>query len=442
MEKLTEGQNLATATALNALNTSTEKRVVFLEGLSEGAISQVVDGLKSQVGSKNAVIDDFLEGSLSYSCGRERSEKNLKKGHVVTSGSPRQLELLGQSLSRSYPENKLVACVVKGMTMPESIDYVRALRGSRTTTLTDEQLAAYSLGVSEIAQMLIADPNITEDLAARIAGVQFGHDALNTERYHNNPAQAVDYYLSFSPPVSVIANAQEARGWRDNHIYDRLGRVLKHSFDLQTQGIQEDSPLFVVPESVEIYNEMIKKDRDYSRIQIFVPEIPAQDFPALSRAFGLDAARNPSEYAGNPYTLKAVGGFGGIGGYREGTRVRMFDDNERKVDVWFKEPNGQTHLEDANEGMHSDETAREYMQQFRRNGFPLKSRYGSEQIGAFYLQTYENGTSINANRGWMVESLLQRRGLPYFVSYFALRSNYIYNPDNQTLHSTSFDLHK
>ncbi|MBI4039152.1 hypothetical protein HY384_04325 [Candidatus Daviesbacteria bacterium] len=416
---LTEGQRRAAQGVLKALDTTSERRVVFLEGLGGTGKDFTIDALTPYITAKGAFVNKHIEISLSIFPSAD-TERTLREGHVVGSGDLRQQELLQQTLSREYPDNKLVTVPLQGMTLFEALNYVRAIKGEQPRLLTDEQLAASSLGIHEVAQMLVADPHLPEDLAVRVAGSHLGSDLQRSDRYHDKYPEAVKRYLRIEPTAAMVEITQQQGGFRQGHLYDRLGRVLKNKFDLQQKGGDEESPLFVAPESVDIYNRLLQSDAIYEGIRIFVPEVPMQDFPALARAFGLEATK---QYRAQGYSDD---------GYRDGTRVRMFKENERKVDTWFKEPDGKIYLSDAHEGRHTDEIGRKYEQRFRRGELPVQARHSSEPVGRMYFHTYENAKSINVNRGWMVESWLQQRGLPY-ITETKLVGSYTYNPETQSI---------
>lgn len=414
-ENLTAGQRKAAGEILDVLG-STGKKLVFLEGLPGTGRHLLLNSIAPDIAARGGVVNEQLYHSLSFG-DRERTLRDMMEGHIVAMGSMREVQLLRRHASKQYPAGDLVTVQLQAMTPEESLGYTQSLSGSPERSLTPEQLAQYSLGIHTLAQMLSVDPNISISTAARIAGAHIGQD-LVLSSHAGKPHIGMGRFLQVEPPKDVLEIAKGQNRPDQRHIYNQAGSVLRRVFDLRKQGIEEASPLFVSPQSVDLYNKWMKTNPRAGVVKIFTPEIPAAGFADLNRAFGLDYARENPGY-----------------GIQEGTRTRAFGGNSRGANVWFREPSGRAIIIGFNEKSGVVDEAKKYETQFNLGKFPLSRRLSDQATGSFLLLTTGEGV-VNVKRAWMVESWLQQKGLAYFVQNSGT-GDYTYNPDTANINLVS-----
>lgn len=432
MEKLTETQQQAAQAVLRALEVPSSPKIVFLEGLSGMGKSLVINSIRPEIAGRNAVVMEYL-GLGTFG---PFEQSRMSGQNVVSMGTPRELLLVKNRFANGAGKREVISHTLQGMTIPETVALIRDLRTTdRTTRLMEEQLVQYSLGIPLLVHQLLADPNINEAVAAHIAGHHLGHNLRQVYYPDELPASA-NKYLQIQPTEQMLYIASTST-FISKRIYDHLGRVFEGMEETQKAGINEESPLFVASESVNIYNRMLREGRHSNAwIDIFAPEINLQDLERLTQAFGF---QQDEFYQGTSevdfYYAE-----------QETTRVKMFGyiyvSGYRKTAIWFRDTRGGK-LFGENEGQDVKDWARAAEKDFQAGELPLKPS-GRRGIGSFYFHRHgHHGESfMPASAGWMVESLLQRRDIPYLVNNKAIDEKYVYNPQNQSIEYRDFNITK
>lgn len=199
------------------------------------------------------------------------------------------------------------------------------------------------------------------------------------------------------------------RGLHKNHLYDNLHRVLLEQKELEKEGILEESPMFVTPESESIYDSMLASEE--ALIDIFIPNLKLDDFRRLQQAFGYTTQWGYSQ--------------------SEATRIRMFRSDYRKVRFWHTDENGNEYV-DENENHWQKAEAHSYLKGYLQGklGLPV-DRYKKGPRFLVHSHEHVGMTYKPAEIGWLTESLLQQRGISYFVNNHTYGKAYIYNPETQ-----------
>lgn len=397
---LTATQERAAQAIKATLAEPTPHKLIVLDGFSGVGKSLVIDRVAPDIAQNKGVIVDLRS---------IRGFKSIRGLHVVTTAVPSELRnaLEERDIMSDLPGYELVTHILPGMNSQETNAYVDSLDLSKAT-ITEGQVAYYSLGVPLLAQRLLL-PGLTEDSAARIAAGfilrNFGRRWISDEEMRS----AQRDYLQVTIPSDVEkAIGQMDRFQGPQYMYRELNRVLVGQEDQKKAGVDEESPLFVAPESEQIYNEML--DKFESRIEIFVPNLTPADAARMNQALGLVRSRWNERVA---------------------TRREMFGASYRKVSFWHRDEKGAEFFED-NEHRWLDEAVKLYEKAYRDGKLGLKP-LGSKKPISYFIHAHEHPNTAYhpANVGWMVESMLQQRGIAYFVNNDTHESSYIYNPDTK-----------
>lgn len=287
--------------------------------------------------------------------------------------------------------------ILEGMTDVE----LRSLLGrgyiGKEAALDRELIIKYSLGVPSLARMLSVD-GLSEELAVSIAARYLGQntrDVSQMNKYLNMevPSEVLDEVLRIDSTPSV------------RRIYDGLSYSLAKWARLADSGIFHEPPVFIAPESVQIYDLMLNSNQS-PNIDIFVPDLTDIDFERISKVIGIDATNS------------------GIGS-RE-SRSHMFQMEWRKVSIWERNSVGHTGVKD-NEHYEVVSTVEKYIQAHQQGklgiaGQPVR---GSD----FWIHAHAHwGEQNQIQVGYMVETLLQQLGVAYFVRNKMIDRDYRYDP--------------
>lgn len=436
-ERKLSGTQQRTATEVQGLLASgSGNKLVLLEGLSGAGKSAVIDHLKSNLDPNRVTVQESLH--LGWGIPADYVKAYFAKERVLSTATPREIDQVKESASQYFPDFEIVTPVLKGMTLPESIDFVKALKGNNPHKLDDEALAKFSLGLPLLAQELVIDPMLEEELAAHIAGRHLVQQIdLEADWSHLKPK--LDRYLQFHPSYEVFEAARRNSLFGRKYIYDPVGPVLGRMAHLRSQGVQEESPFFVAEESVDIYNKMLSAgSRSSARIDIFVPELGKDDFQRAAQALGF------AEYIGPDWS--DVGDLPNIPigmVQNEATRFnKMFGWLYRKTAIWYRNLEGNFGFSETE----SDSTkghAEKAEEDFLAGKLPLKPTLG-EGVGRlfFHKHAHPEQSYDPAHGGWIVESMLQQRGVPYLVNNHVIESTYVYKPSTKTVEHTDFNITK
>lgn len=410
---LTETQQRAARAIVSSLDQLPDVGVVILEGISGVGKTRVINAIKNEIEARGASIDDNLWLT------DEINPRRFRIGHkVVAPTTVRDVKTLIDKLKEKFPSMQIAQCVLQATTLEESLELVRALRGGRQTKLTDEEIANLSLGIPLLIERLLADPWLPRDEAIQIAGNHIGWDLRFSEYGVRNGASR---FLQIEPSQQIIDIANRTAYYPDSY-YERLGYILSMRETLRKEGIFEESPRFIAPESAQIYEEMSRVNDPNANpdINIFAPEINVEDFLRIAEAL----LEKPNNYPLN-----------------DGSRYRMFGHMYRKFAIWMRRAvNAETFQDTESEDYQI--IARKAEEDFLKGLLPLKPKKRRSPRFYFHQHDHFGLTGLAFMSGWMVESLLQQRGIPYLVDNTVIKKTYVYHPESQSIEYVEFNIDK
>ncbi len=316
--------------------------------------------------------------------------------------------------------------VLPAMTEEETAKYVKAQRINSPLELGD--IIRYSLGIHFLAQnLLVARSGLRrEDLALCAASYLFENkldDAEMARRY---------IQMRISPDILERIKDVQRYGWHyrnDTGIYVDIGDILNRQHNTQKYGgIEQPSPFFIAPQSVDIYNKMIKVTNSRVRedrsefgspfMQIYVPHMSVEEVESL-RTYVFTSKRVPKE---NLY-----------GSYREGSRTNDMFPQANWIGPGFYLSDGKAahifHTFDKGIGGAKDRNRREYIRHIFRDERALE-RDKEHSAGEFYTSFanhYDFPVGV-VKAGYMFESLFQQMGIPYAVNNCVIQKRYVFDP--------------
>lgn len=386
--------------------TSSGHRALFvINGLSGVGKTVVLEAISPAVGQRNAqvILDDYPVYAM------KKLQEQGFSGSIFAAVKIQQLESLQKTASQN--ELPLIVFTLPGMDGKEARDYLSTFTSNGERILTPDQIVEYSLGVPLLMQQ-IATLGITEAMAARIAA-KYLQLCLVQAWKPEVLQEAREKYIRIAPNEKIINVLHELAGLGNDQIYNDLYMVMTKREEIARRaGVVEESPIFVAPESEGIYDAMLQKNRDsdIARIEIFIPGLGEADFDRIQQALG-----------------HQYGGY-----YEEGERVKMFLASFRKVNMWFRKgKQGQPTIYKENErSLVAGAEQHERVLKTGKNPFP--KLVGDNN---FFIHSHDHGGLITnpARIGWLMESLLQQRGIPYVVDNYTLNQQYIYQPDKKRI---------
>lgn len=403
-------EHVARSVLATLRNPKSPKTLVVVEGLSGVGKSLITDSIHDGIllnGGHIVPSDDIRY----YSSRLERS------GHIVTTAVPGELKQIKEVISEKLPEYRLVTHTLRGMTQQEIGEYMARFSSQKENSLlTPEEIASYSLGVPLLAKRMLSSfvtKNIAISMAAQYLAENFGKEIISDREVK----EAQRKYLAMPVPQEISDGIHNLNrdGWK-RMFYKKLNHALDTQDKLSKRGVEEESPLFVAPESDQIYNEMIVRFAEKANIDIFVPSLELEDFGRIQRAFG----------------------FVGWQGYKEfeSTRARMFGAHYRKIEFWHRDSSGEEFISDerndAYESKRKLKIAHGYVEAYEKGEFGLEPHGKKGEISfLIHAHDHERMVSNPVAIGWMSESLLQQRGIAYFVNNDMHGSSYFYNPNTR-----------
>lgn len=406
---LTATQEGAAQSILSSLKVPQDQRtLVILSGLSGIGKSAVLDHVQAGIGLNGAKI---VEGDDIIYDSRAKEMANYH-GHLVTTTTVGEVSIgdsIEQVARKRYQGVNIVMIVLPGMNEMEITSYIANLPNSRQATLSQDQIARFSLGIPLLAQQL-ATPGLTEDIAVKITA-KYLHQSFRQSDPDKLQAESQSF-LRMPIPDTVIQSVREMEAsWTTQHVYDDLHLALQTQAELREQEVFEESPLFIAPESEQIYDTMMQSD-GVASIDIFVPSLRPEDLDRIKQAFGCEDYGKYEEY--------------------QATRPKMFGATYRKVSFWHKDANGEEVMVD-NESYYLEGEIKGYWKALQKGELSLQSTKGRPI--SFFIHSHEHHgmTYAPSHIGWMTETLLQQRGIPYFVNNDTYGTSYVYRPDSKKI---------
>lgn len=414
LEKLTDETLPPTqANLIQAIRNSlveNPNNIVVVEGLSGVGKSTVIDCLiNADQGITYLDPTEIRHNEAEYP-----TEGSIITDDTATNYKSEPIEDLLQTQNTQRPIQKFV---LRGLTFDEIEEYIQNHTLQEPSHMSFEQIARYSMGIPLLANQLI-DNNLTPEQAQKVVANYIVYSigkVSKTEKLTQFAAQ----YLQMEIPEEVISLLYEIATTRQSRfIYQDLHNVLAKQAELNAQGLIEESPLFIATQSEIIYDQMLRNaEKDFAKasIDIYVPNLTAADLERIQNAFGYNSLDELDEQS-------------------QATRAKMFMANYRKTFFWHQDELGQQ-FRDPHGG---SRLKRQVLncQTFYNNGQMQIPNSGiNPTTGSFFIHAHEheNMTFHPAQIGWMVESLLQQRGIAYFVNNETYGRQYVYNPQSQQI---------
>ena len=396
---LTSSQKFAISSVIDILQASSAQKIIVIRSLPGMGKSTLLNRIIPVV----EALDGLIVEPGPYGYRRTALPQPGVNKHIVCT------ETIGDRMSdirdTITPDSvdDIVTIELAGMDEKETREFVSKKIETSKSELTDEELITYSMGIPLLVDQLSIS-GITSDIAIKIVlGYLRGlSDIATIENIEDKIAPHI-----MMPIPENIREIIERESFFSNKfsIYDDLQFALKKQQELADRKKIEESPLFVAPESEQIYNAMFESDNGAS-IDILVPE--------LTRVQLLEIRESLGYYD-----------------YRESPRLKMFPNAEfRKVSFWHRDL-GRDHF-DENELSYLKTYVANYLKVYVRNELGLSPATTQPQTGFFvHAHAHHEETYRIANIGWLMESLLQQKGIAYFVNNLTYGGSYIYDPEQR-----------
>lgn len=347
--------------------------------------------------------------------------------HIVTTALPRELHRIKPHIKKRFPGHDMSVSFLLGLTKQEIIKIVNSLPETESASLTKPEITELSMGIPLLAEKLTLQ-DLDKSAAVKVAAGylttasgylidpnwlgpragQPGKWTRKAKRYLENVGRNL---LRMPIPKEVQAAFVDAvTDYQPSSLYDCLHQSLQARKEIAREfGAQEESPLFVAPESLQIYDQMLQSN-DRPAIDIIVPNLFPSDLKSLHQAFG---------YAQD-------------GEYQRprARRAKMFPDLRfRKVEFWHRNPDGTEHEFTMSRGAAEEiDRAKALLADFEKGKLPIAPIRNRASFIA-HAHDHSNMPLNPALFGWALESLLQQRGIPYFAISETLESPYFFDPE-------------
>lgn len=419
-------QEKAGQSILEELNRG-EARLILLGGLSGVGKSLTLGLYKDRIeGNGGVILEPYhIIRTASCICDKGKLERTLIQDgkSIVVGVTPREMDLALETISTDFPHLNKTTHILQGLSLEEAVDYTHKVGEYKHTLIPKEKLAFYSMGVRSLVRVLMSDENISlEDvinLSASYLRMSSGLTEINIEK--------IDRYLQIQPPIEVLNLASRIDQYNIK-ILNLLPNILRRIEEFREGGLHMESPFFVAPESMYIYditNYSIMDNEIFPRIDIFVPYLNHKDFESVRKEFGL-----PEDFGSlrSDEILDLIW---------DAPRLKAFGTLARKADIWVKYPNCQEYF--GGEDEWARDSATEFEKEFNRNKFPIKSKIKEDSAETyrlyFHIHEHPGAFVTPLEVGWAMESLLQQRAIPYIARNFLLGKTYVFNPENKRIES-------
>jgi ABC-type cobalamin/Fe3+-siderophores transport system ATPase subunit len=370
------------------------QKFVILRGLSGVGKSTLLESLKTDSKAKGCLVTSPL--LLTFDS--ERAKVKRHRGLVIADCNIYET----QSLKRDEPSFDWKTVTLKGMTMSETRSMLIKLLGGQTTKVPVDVLTDLSLGIPQLVRELAVAPELSRQQVNRLTA----HHLIEVSRGDWKDL------LFIKPAKEALALLPKISMMRPESIYDFLDSVLAKKV-AGPDFRQLVSPLFVAPESEEIYAKMLKAGTDRrNSLMIFAPNIP------LEQMQGVKSELKNFQYEG-------------IDG---SPRFRMFGIDARKTNLWMKDLDGTEFVRRGeSENVFLGRTLVEWQQQYVSQQFPIK--FEGQRGGQLFLSAHEHSGLVvgPARKGWIIESMLQQLNVPYYVENTTIGDKYLFSPHTQRI---------
>jgi hypothetical protein len=403
---LTSTQNTAYQAILSSLENNHEgNNLTVLKGLSGVGKNVVLNQVeRTFIYNDTQIVDADKSKYLPPGELFNSAHKLLTSSTLVRFSYSESIE---QYVAKNYPRANVIPIILKGMNREETTTFVDNIPNITQTGLTKDQVIEYSLGIPLLVEQL-AMPGVTESIAKKIV-LRY---LLNSFQYDQIEKEAKNYLqmpiprtlFDFSEPLGL-------RGLGSERIYGDLLDVLNIQRVLRKKGIIEESPLFVDPQCEEIYDQMLNS-KGISQLEIFIPNLTVEEFNQIQQSLGYCEWGRYEAF--------------------HGTRSNMFHAEYRKVSFLYTDPSGQKEVR-ANEFDVIEYQVKGYWNKYQKGELGLAVE--SNGPISFFAHSHEhNGLQRTpALLGWMLETFLQHKNIPYFVSNLSAGKSYFYKPEQRQI---------
>ncbi len=380
-----------------------EKHLIFLEGLSSVGKSTLLDSIAHDIESARCVI-------LNWGIYGVRNPE-YKDKRLIVPVTPRELSGLDFGDYVNFSDSDVECHLLPAMSFDE---ITMLLQGKdNQTNLTLQELLDYSLGVPRLANRMLGDVSLTTDSAAKLAA-HFLYESLQGAVEHFEKYFQMPILGNVEAAIPQIANER----WYD--IYEDIASILQRRESMQMEDSYVESPLFLAPESIGLYNQMLQTpDKTANHIIIFAPELSQKDLNQIQEELGIEIGK----IEGGVYVHLSS----------NGSRLQMFGGiSYHKTHVVIRDKKGVTYFQGDENPM--QEWIQKEEDLFKKGELPIKS---SESGGATFLFDKSDHSDVGRDEtvrlGWVVESLLQQKNIPYIANNGQLRKTYAYIPQQQKI---------
>lgn len=347
-------------------------KIILVKSLSGMGKTSVLSSMAPALKTSGVTVVETRRYQPVYSALPKKRE-----GHIfVASVLAQELEKEAKKLREMQSE--IIVHNLQGMDKDEAEKLVTSLLVGRKPSplLSAEQITEYSMGVPLLVKRFLLE-GVTEEMAFNLSAEYLFQNAW---RYELDPTD----YLKMPIPQAILDRKAEGTLFRRG-LYEYLPRVLENFEIERAKNKDIESPLFVAPESVDIYKTMMGGDD--IEFEILASGLTLQDLKRFETAFP------PSGY-----------------NYGEQNRIEMFGSEYRKIRI---ESRGRLIYETE----HDDH---DVSKDFRRKMGPNS---------AYMLKTDHTGlASATVIDAWAAESFFQQRGIAYEVKNALYGKNYRFNP--------------
>lgn len=386
-------------------------QLIIVEGLSGVGKTALVNRVTPEIEASNGLV--IGQEQVRY---EEAEPDTTDRSVVVTATITREFNRGGfhYDVRHMFPEREVSEIILPGMPADETESFVAKLpRGE----IEPDLVAYYSMGVPLLARRFM-QADSADSIERR--GIEYVRQATD---YNTRDVRDLAKFLQMAVPVEFMPGSSTAP---NKQIYFYLDEAEKERAKLSRQDIFEESPVFVAPESERIYNAMLQNENGISEIEIYIPQMSAEDFARIQQALGWDSYHDFFTEHGQQ-----------TGDYRQelSPRARMFHADYRKFSYWQRPPGSGEYELDNEFGNGTISATVESYQELTESGQLGLQVDVDEAQPSMWLHSHEhNGMPGHTARfGWMVESLLQQRGIAYFVNNETCDASYAYLPDQRRL---------
>ncbi len=403
MEKLFPTQQRTAEVILRKIEEASSPKVLFLEGLSGMGKDYVNSSIKDRLKSIGGIFLPEYTFNWNFDPDEVRSKLEGTSGAVVAV-TPYEHNEARKKMTEGLPDIGLEEVVLRGL----GLDEARALVASRIDDLGNrrELIASHSLGIPLLAESLMIDKNISPEEITTASALYLTRAYWVQKEHELTRDETIARHLSFEPPAEVYGLLKDWAQRLTPETYKDVDLVLSR---MAKNKVELESPFLVASQSREMYSETPEGD-GRCEVDFYVPHLTADQKEEI---------------------MVELGSRDGFHGGRR-NRLGAFGVTYRKTNLGT---NGRL--------VHTTEyerTATELMQELQANHetgkYPIRAE-GEQSL--FLMAAAHSGMPGNPFRwGWLMESMLQQKGLPYAVKNYLTSQEYYFDPKSSEIQFAEF----